>query len=447
MPNEAIAKTRRRTNAIYVSVAAVIVIMYVLGAVAVARAVASENRARRIAEETQTTLAQTGALLITVLDAETGQRGYLLTGDEEYLTPFQGKRAQFGNELADLRKQLEQQREAGPQLAALDRIQTLSTQRFDLLDKGIAARRRNDLGAALDIIRMGGGKEAMDGIRAEINTIRDFEEGRLYSAFASARLLQDKTAAALGFLLLVTLIALISAGILIRRAIQAETAAQFAQQLRSERDRADLVSRELSHRVKNLFAVIMSIISTTGRAETDARVAARKIRERVQALSRAHALSNGQDTAQSARLGDLVSAIVQPYVPQGHKVASAGPEIWLSADRVTPVGLILNELATNAVKYGAWSTPEGTLTVTWAFDGNDQQSAAQEGVAGPTIPFRLIWTEKVPNGHLTEPTTQGFGSNMIELSATQARAEVSRSWGADGLTVVLRFERDGPAGG
>lgn len=447
MPNEAIAKTRRRTNAIYVSISAVIVVMYILGAVALARAVASENRARRIAEETQTTLAQTGSLLITVLDAETGQRGYLMTGDEDYLSPFFGKRNEFNNELSNLRKQLEKQRDAGSQIKALDRIAALSSERFDLLDQGIVARRDNNLSAALQIIRNGAGKTAMEAIRGEIRAIRDFEEGRLYSAFASARLLQSRTAAALGFLLLVTLIALISAAILVRRAIQAETAAQFAQQLRVERDRADLISRELSHRVKNLFAVIMSIISTTGRAETDAREASRKIRERVQALSRAHALSNGQNPVHTARLGDLVTAIVQPYAPPGRTVAMAGPEIWLSADRVTPVGLILNELATNTVKYGAWSTSEGTLSITWAFDGNDEQSAAQKGPVGHTIPFRLIWTEKVPTGQISEPVTQGFGTNMIDLSATQARAEVSRNWEADGLTVVLKLEADGPGGG
>lgn len=448
MPTEAIAKTRQRTNTIYVAVVGLLVVFYVLGAVVLARAVASDNRARRIAEETQKTLAQAGALLTTALEAETSQRGYLLSGEAGYLMPYSGKRAQFAQELATLREHVGQQANSVLQREALDRVAEASDRRFDLMDQGIAARARNDLPAAITIIESGDGKAAMDSIRAEIDAIRSGEQARLSTAFAQARALQDKTAAGLGMLLLVTLVALISASVLGRRAIQAEAAARLAHDLRTERDRADLVSRELSHRVKNLFAVIMSIVSTTGRAETDAREAARKIRERIQALSRAHVLSGGQDAARAARLGDLVRAIVLPYVPQGREVALDGPEIWLSADRVTPVGLILNELATNSLKYGAWTSPTGTLSIAWAFDGTHQEADGEtkDGGTKNLAPFRLIWTETLREGGVSDPARHGFGTQMIELSAAQAHVEVSRDWREDGLTVVLRFEWNAPAG-
>ncbi len=442
MPFKAITRTLGRTNLIYAAIVAFLVLLYVLGALVMARAVASETLARRIGEETQKTLALSGSLLITLLDAETSQRGYLLAGEPEYLKPFSGKRAEFAQQLAALREQVRREEGAALYLESLDHVAQLSTRRFDLLDQGIAERDRNDIPAMLDLIKNGGGKAAMDGILIEVNALRAFEEERLAQAFARARTLQGKTAAALGFLLVVTFVTLIIAGTLVRRTIRAESEAQYAQKLRAERDRADLISRELSHRVKNLFAVIMSIVSTTGRAETDPREAARKIRERVQALARAHSLSGGQNAQHAARLEDLVNTIIQPYVPLGREVALSGPEIWLSADRVTPVGLILNELATNALKYGAWASPNGTLAISWAFD-ETQQGPDREN--GDKSAFRLEWQEKVPGGGVADPDRQGFGTQMIELSAIQARAGVEKNWQDGGLDVVLRFEGDSPA--
>ena len=126
-----------------------------------------------------------------------------------------------------------------------------------------------------------------------------------------------------------------------------------ARQLVEERERTDLLARELNHRVKNLFAIVQSIISSTARQETDARVAATKIRERVYALSRAHALTSSIDMQQQTTLAALVNAIVASQVSEHCDLYAEGPDVTVMAQHVTPLGMILHELTTNAVKYGA----------------------------------------------------------------------------------------------
>jgi two-component sensor histidine kinase len=435
LPEAAIARIRRRNFALLAGLLLIVSALVVLGTFAFLGSSASEREARRVAEETQQMLGHADSLLISLLDAETGQRGYLLTGDTAYLEPFVGRHALFDQDLAQLKAFASGPRGTPGMLARLDHIGALGTERFALLERGIAARRAGNMVEAVAIILSGRGKSAMDAIRDELGQLRRAEQARFGEALRGANDSQRSTARLLVLLVSLVLLTLILSAFLLRRAIRSEIDARFATELRQQRDRADLVSRELSHRVKNLFAVIMSIISTTGRSETDAREVARKIRERVQALARAHAVSNGLDRTRASLLKEMIHAIVDPYAPPGREAMIEGPEVFLGADRVTPVGLILNELATNALKYGAWSRPGGTLHIEWAFtEGADK---------GPARPFRLTWTEGGEGAEIAPPDKQGFGTMMIDLSATQARANLSRQWTKDGLVVIMDFETDG----
>ena len=436
-------RTQRRATALLLVFMAVLAALVVLGAVLVSGAMKAEADARRVAEDTRRTLGDATALLIQMVNAETGQRGLLLTGDEAYLAPFSGREALVARTLDDLRAGLGGAGSPPHIGTRIDRIGALIEERFALLDAGIAARRAGRIGEAVDIVRSGQGKAAMDNLRAEIDAVSSAAESRLATAYAEADRRRSETARTLAVLFAVVLVLLASAALLGRRAARAETEARLLAEVKQQRDRADLIRRELSHRVKNLFAVIMSIVTTTGRGETDPREAARKTRERIQALARAHALSSGQAELHATRLDDLVRAIVLPYAPPGHEPRIAGPDYLLPARNVTPLGLILNELATNCVKYGSWSRPGGTLSVEWSL------SPAVTGTGRAGRALALVWTERSDGASPAADagSRQGFGTQMIEMSAQQARATLSREWTDSGLKIGLRFEPEADTAG
>lgn len=138
---------------------------------------------------------------------------------------------------------------------------------------------------------------------------------------------------------------------------------------REEALRQEVVAEELQHRTNNLFAILSSIVSITARAETDAQVLSEKIQERIGALGRAHSASiaPGGRVGSSTDLRHLVEAVMKPYRTGSEgRVSMAGDLVELPKEVVTPVGLALHELATNAVKYGSLSVRAGTVCIDWA---------------------------------------------------------------------------------
>ncbi len=164
-------RTQRRATALLLVFMAVLAALVVLGAVLVSGAMKAEADARRVAEDTRRTLGDATALLIQMVNAETGQRGFLLTGDEAYLAPFSGREALVARTLDDLRAGLGGAGSPPHIGTRIDRIGALIEERFALLDAGIAARRAGRIGEAVDIVRSGQGKAAMDNLRAEIDAV------------------------------------------------------------------------------------------------------------------------------------------------------------------------------------------------------------------------------------------------------------------------------------
>ncbi len=416
-----------RSRARLVAVTALLIILaslVVLAGVLLYRAATVEAAARLVVRETYMREALLADLLNAVVDAETGQRGYLLTGDPTYLEPYH-----LGRQRAEaLMDEIERVKEPGTELEArLPTIRSFTDEKLAELSQSVFLFDSDGLEPALDVVEAGRGQALMDQIRDEMAEISAAKEVRRVAAAALADRVQRETTTYLIFLLAVAAVTVAFAGILALRGAQAAERARHLTRVQTERDRADLISRELSHRVKNLFAVILSIISTTARTEPDAREAARKTRERVQALARAHSLSTGQSELRETDLRALVSEIVNPYVPTGRTVRLEGPPVVVPSSSVTPLGLILNELATNALKYGGWSRPEGTVTVHWSLEHVDDQT-------------RLIlkWIETgVARPEAGPEERRGFGTTMIDLSAQQANATVQRFWKPEGLELVL----------
>ena len=184
------------------------------------------------------------------------------------------------------------------------------------------------------------------------------------------------------------------------------------------------VAAELQHRTANLFNVITSILRLSARAETDTAALVRKLEGRITALAHAHriSLSEAHAPGGASDLHDLISAILRPYRSERRRrIILNGELVRLPRDVVTPLGLMLHELATNALKYGAFSVPQGTVTVEWRREGDR---------------LRLSWTEE-EGPPATAPTAKGTGSHILEGILRMIGATLDYDWPPTGLVATL----------
>lgn len=204
-------------------------------------------------------------------------------------------------------------------------------------------------------------------------------------------------------------------------------------------ERSRLLARELDHRVKNLFAVILSLVTLSGRGETDVTRALTKVRDRIHALSLAHSITQGHDDLDTVALRNILMATLEPYEMRETRILFDGPEIDLPHHAVTPIGLITHELATNAAKYGALSVARGHLALTWRTEADAdglrvRLSWRERG--GPAVSCPESDTDELPGG-------TGFGSLMIRQSVRQLGGRADYDWSVDGVCVDVVFPLHG----
>jgi PAS domain S-box-containing protein len=190
---------------------------------------------------------------------------------------------------------------------------------------------------------------------------------------------------------------------------------------RAAEDARDLLAREVDHRAKNVLAVVQALLSLTRAPSKEAFVYA--VQGRVEALGRAHSLL-AQNRWEGAKMLQIIADETAPYNRPG-QVQIDGPDIIVTANAVQPISLLIHELATNAVKYGALSLETGRVAI--------RTSLLPDGEVG------LRWTE-VGGPPVQEPTTAGFGTTLIkEVSTRQLGGTVDIGWPRAGmqLTVTL----------
>lgn len=156
---------------------------------------------------------------------------------------------------------------------------------------------------------------------------------------------------------------------------------------------------ELAHRIKNTLAVVSAIVNQTLQGEgSDARD---RLRQRIGALAKAQSLLTTAPM-QCADLGQVVLEALKPFRSGQRRFHIDGPPVRLTAKQALTLALAINELATNALKYGALSVPGGRVDLHWT-----------AGRPGSDEPFCLLWTET--GGPPVQPQTRrGFGSLIIE---------------------------------
>ena len=191
----------------------------------------------------------------------------------------------------------------------------------------------------------------------------------------------------------------------------------------------EVISQELSHRIKNIFAVIGGLIQFAARTHPALAPLAADLRDRIAALGRAHDFvrphsPNSRPSAHQDSLHGLLDQLMAPYQTRpGERVTITGADVHVDDRAATPLALLFHELATNASKYGALSASTGHVTITITKDAKRSRITWREQ-GGPAI------------GPVVKPA--GFGSQLIELSAVrQLGGTVMRDWHADGLEIVV----------
>jgi two-component sensor histidine kinase len=186
--------------------------------------------------------------------------------------------------------------------------------------------------------------------------------------------------------------------------VLAGQAAMYLQRQYSEKIEATL-SLELQHRTKNLLAIIHAIAQQTFKGDHTLADARQKFEGRLQALARAQdRIANEQATPLT--LKELVAAALEPF---GGRTTIEGERVLLASRDAQDFALALHELATNAAKYGALSTPLGEVSVGWKIS-----KRGQDRVLG------FSWKER-HGPPIVPPTREGFGTALLKSTFTGAR--------------------------
>jgi two-component sensor histidine kinase len=232
-----------------------------------------------------------------------------------------------------------------------------------------------------------------------------------------------------------TLAELRAARLGLERTVEARTA-----ELTAANARLQVVTEETAHRARNLLAVVQSVVRQTAREEATPSPAVATLVGRIDALDRAlsSVLSHGADGADLRAVATTQLAAFRDAA--GGRIALEGPSMEIGPDAAQLLGLAIHELATNAVKHGALSRPEGRVTLAWRVEGDR---------------LRLQWAEAPGDGSRPDagpPATGalardgGFGSLLLTQAApAQLHGEATLEMTSQGLRYRLSAPLSGLA--
>lgn len=198
-------------------------------------------------------------------------------------------------------------------------------------------------------------------------------------------------------------------------------------------EQVELAGKELSHRIKNIFAVMSGLVALTARQYPESRAFADELMERLVALgeahdyARPHAPDKGPAQNGATVLG-LTGRLLRPYALEGYdRVELTGDDVPIEPRAITPLSLAIHELATNAAKYGAFAVAGGRVRVRGERVGER---------------FILHWCER-GGAAVQEPQRNGFGTRLVNLTLRdQLAGELTRTWNPEGLEVHVSVPMD-----
>ncbi|MBV9557839.1 MAG: sensor histidine kinase, partial [Pseudolabrys sp.] len=200
---------------------------------------------------------------------------------------------------------------------------------------------------------------------------------------------------------------------------------ELAERRRIERHQ-ELLLAELNHRVNNTLAIVMSIATQTLRHSSSAEAFRRGFETRIMALAEAHNLLTDSNW-EGASLRAMVSRVLDPYRgADGARYNFSGDDIRVGPKAAVALVMALNELATNAAKYGALSRPSGHVDIGWTMRGDSEPG------------IEVTWRES-GGPPVKPPTRQGFGTRLISGLSADAAGNVEIDYARDGLIAVFKL--------
>lgn len=195
-------------------------------------------------------------------------------------------------------------------------------------------------------------------------------------------------------------------------------------------EQQETLAKEMSHRVKNLFAMTAGMVRFSEKAASTPAEMAQILTGRLHALAEANAMVrrtfSDHATPATADLAEVVDKIMRPHAPRHrqHFVAK-GPSVRLGEHATNGLALVLHELATNAVKYGALKAEQGSVELSWREAGEH---------------LVLDWRERDGPPIAVPPKNSGFGTRLTQSTiAGQFAGELSYDWKPGGLAVTMKL--------
>ena len=195
----------------------------------------------------------------------------------------------------------------------------------------------------------------------------------------------------------------------------------------------EMIAEEMNHRIKNLFSIAAALTVISSRSTSTKGQMAHDLTQRLISLSAAHNLVRPglNEQRRATLLGDLLGALLKPYTDgasEAGRVRFEVPDLLVGEFSATTLALIIHELATNSIKYGALSTPTGVLEVSCA-EQSDQVVLVWKETGGPPIvvaPAKRI----------------GFGSKLVSQSVSdQLGGSIDFEWHPEGAIITLRLSK------
>lgn len=191
-----------------------------------------------------------------------------------------------------------------------------------------------------------------------------------------------------------------------------------------QEEQQKLHTRELHHRLRNLFATLQSIMALTRNSATSIDDYIERITGRLGALNRTQQILLDADFV-TGSFAALVNDLCSIYP----RLTWAGPDIRLPENAMVSISLVLNELATNAAKYGGLSHEYGAAKISWAVNHDEQPPSVS-----------LTWKERGAPVLQAPPSQKGFGSSLVNHSITRnLKGKIIRDWQEEGLTCSISF--------
>ena len=196
---------------------------------------------------------------------------------------------------------------------------------------------------------------------------------------------------------------------------------------------SELLAGEMSHRVKNLLSIAAGLTHLTGRSASSVVEMTGELTERLTALGRAHDVVRPLpgEQGKAALLGDLLSVLLAPYdetAAFSGRIRVAIPRMGIGEQTASNLAMVIHELATNSVKYGALSRAEGSLDISSRVEGDH---------------IHLVWAETGGPPIVDKPELTGFGSRLIARTVSgQLGGELNYDWQESGLVVTIALRQD-----